>query len=123
MSKKFTQIHISNLKMNSDLNFIEYDSSMPMNIPIDARLKDPTKLLTRFVDKFKGRVLVAAETKGRLEIISQLFKADNKPSIIGDWISFLKSEIKFGITIMPIENGLILNESNIAIITEAQLFG
>lgn len=123
ISKKFTQIHINNLKMDSDLNFIEYDSSMPMNVPVDARSKEPTKLLTQFLNEFKGRVLVAAETKGRLEIISQLFKGDNKPLIIEDWVSFLKSGIKFGITIMPIESGLILNKSNIAVITEAQLFG
>ena len=37
ISKEFTQIHISNLKIDSDLDFIEYDSSMPVGIPVDAR--------------------------------------------------------------------------------------
>ena len=123
ISKEFTQIHISNLKMNSDIDFIEYDSSMPISIPIDARSKNPIKLFNHFLNEFKGRVLIAAETKGRLEIITELFKGGEKPSVIKDWNSFLEGEIQFGITVMPIENGLIINKSNIAVVTEAQLFG
>ena len=70
ITKRFTQIHISNLKTNSDLDFIEYDSSMPISIPIDARSKKPIKLFNHFLNEFKGRVLIAAETKGRLETIT-----------------------------------------------------
>ena len=123
ITKRFTQIHISNLKTNSDLDFIEYDSSMPISIPIDARSKKPIKLFNHFLNEFKGRVLIAAETKGRLETITELFKNKKKPIIIDDWNSFLDGEIQFGITVMPIENGLIINKSNIAIISEMQLFG
>ena len=123
ITKRFTQIHISNLKTNSDLDFIEYDSSMPISIPIDARSKKPIKLFNHFLNEFKGRVLIAAETKGRLETITELFKNKKKPIIIEDWNSFLDGEIQFGITVMPIENGLIINKSNIAIISEMQLFG
>ena len=123
ISKEFTQIHISNLKIDSDLDFIEYDSSMPVGIPVDARLKNPIKLFNNFLNEFKGRVLIAAETKGRLETISELFKKEKKPLKTKNWNSFLEGEIQFGITVMPIEHGLILNKSNIAIVSEAQLFG
>ena len=123
ISKEFSQIYISNLKLESNLDFIEYDSGMPVAIPIDARSKTPTKHFCHFLNNFKGRVLIAAETKGRLETISELFKKDKEPIKTESWDSFLKEEIRFGITVMPIDRGLILNKSNIAIVTESQLFG
>ena len=123
ISNEFTQIHISNLKIDADLDFIEYDSSMPVGIPVDARSKNPIKLFNNFLNEFKGRVLIAAETKGRLETISELFKKEKKPLKTKSWNSFLEGDIQFGITVMPIEHGLILNKSNIAIVSEAQLFG
>ena len=123
ISNEFTQIHISNLKSESNLDIIEYDSSMPVGIPIDIRTKNPIKIFNNFLKEFKGRVLIAAETKGRLESIFELFKKGVKPLKIENWSSFLKGETKFGITVMPIDRGLILNKSNIAVITERQLFG
>ena len=123
ISERFTQIHISNLKTNSNPDFIEYNSSMPTSMPIDARSKDPIKLINHFLNEFKGRVLIAAETKGRLETIKELFKKKTIPKEMEDWNSFLQSNIQFGIAVMAIENGLIIKKPNIAIITEAQLFG
>ena len=45
------------------------------------------------------------------------------PKEMEDRNSFLQSDIKFGIAVMAIENCLIIKKPNIAVITEAQLFG
>jgi len=79
-------------------------------------------LVRRFLDEFDGRVLIAAETQGRRETIMELFKHSGAPNKVESWDSFLYGNVKFGIAIMPIENGLIMHDPNLAIITEAQLF-
>lgn len=121
--KRFPQIHISNLSTESESSVVEYDTEMPTNLSIDARAKDPLTLVKHFLSEFDGRVLIAAETQGRRESILELFKQHDVPAKVDNWHSFLDSDIKFGIAIMPIEHGLIIHEPNIAIITEAQLFG
>lgn len=121
--KQFPQIHILNLGTESDSSTVEYNSEMPTNLSIDARAKEPLTLVKHFLNEFNGRVLIAAETQGRRETIMELFKQHTMPKKVEDWDSFLRSNIEFGIAIMPIENGLIIHEPNIAIITEAQLFG
>jgi len=121
--KRFPQIHISNLSTESELSTVEYDTEMPTNLSIDARAKEPLTLLNHFLDTFHGRVLIAAETQGRRETIMELFKQHDMPAKVKNWQNFLEGDVKFGIAIMPIEYGLIIHEPNIAIITEAQLFG
>lgn len=121
--KQFPQIHISNLATESESAVVEYDTEMPTNLSIDARAKDPLTLVKHFLAEFDGRVLVAAETQGRRETIMELFKQYGMPDKVDNWQSFIQSDVKFAIAIMPIENGLIIHEPNIAVITEAQLFG
>jgi transcription-repair coupling factor (superfamily II helicase) len=121
--KQFPQIHISNLSTEAESSVVEYDTDMPTNLSIDARAKEPLILVKHFLSEFHGRVLIAAETQGRRETILELFKQHDMPDKVENWDSFLQSEVEFGIAIMPIENGLIIHEPNIAIITEAQLFG
>ncbi len=121
--KQFPQIYISRMAEESESTVVEYDTDMPTNLSIDARAKEPLTLVNHFINEFDGRVLIAAETQGRRETIMELFKQHGMPDKVEDWNSFLDSDIKFGIAIMPIEHGLIIHEPNIAIITEAQLFG
>ncbi|MCZ6804745.1 MAG: transcription-repair coupling factor [Proteobacteria bacterium] len=121
--KPFFRIHISNLSTDSESGLVDYDTEMPTNLSIDARAKKPIALVSHFLDEFNGRVLIAAETQGRRETIIELFKQYGVPAKVETWASFLQGEIKFGIAIMPIEHGLIIHNPNIAIITEAQLFG
>ena len=121
--KLYPQVHIENLSTESSSGVIEFDSELPTNLSIDARAKEPLALVKRFLVEFDGRVLIAAETQGRRETIMELFKHSGAPVKIESWDSFLHGNVEFGIAIMPIENGLIMHDPNIAIITEAQLFG
>jgi transcription-repair coupling factor (superfamily II helicase) len=121
--KQYPQINILNILTESDSTLIEYDADMPINLSIDARAKEPLTLVKHFLNEFSGRVLIAAETQGRRESIMELFKQHGMPNKVENWNSFLHGDVEFGIAIMPIEHGLIIHDPNIAIITEAQLFG
>ena len=120
--KLYPQVHIENLSSESNSNIFEFDSELPTNLSIDARAEEPFILVRRFLGEFDGRVLIAAETQGRRETIMELFKHIGTPDKVESWDSFLYGNVEFGIAIMPIENGLIMRNPNLAIITEAQLF-
>ena len=120
--KLYPQVHIENLSSESNSNIFEFDSELPTNLSIDARAEEPFILVRRFLGEFDGRVLIAAETQGRRETIMELFKHIGTPDKVESWDGFLYGNVEFGIAIMPIENGLIMRNPNLAIITEAQLF-
>ncbi len=119
----FHQIQIVTMPTETASDAIQYNTKMPIACSINPRAKEPLSLFKQFLDAFNGRVLIAVETQGRRETIMELFKHHQLPDKIQDWNSFLQSDLKFGIAIMPLEHGLILQEPNIAIITESQLFG
>jgi transcription-repair coupling factor (superfamily II helicase) len=96
----------------------------PPPLSIVARAEQPAEILMRFLHGFTGRVLFAAETAGRRETLLDLLKGHGlHPALFEDWQSFLDSDAPLGLTVAPLEQGLVLDEPRLAIISEAQLFG
>jgi transcription-repair coupling factor (superfamily II helicase) len=94
------------------------------DLTLDAKLTNPAAKLQSFIDNFSGKVLFIAESAGRREaLIDRLrqFKISVKP--VDSWPGFLASEDKFNIAVAPMDQGVLLAEANIAIITESQLSG
>ncbi|MFW5450252.1 MAG: transcription-repair coupling factor, partial [Methylophagaceae bacterium] len=80
--------------------------------------------LLNFITHFKGRILFAAETAGRRETLLELLRDnDVQPKIYQSWDEFIEDDAVLGITVAPLENGLILTTNNVAVIAETQLFG
>ncbi|MEO5702439.1 MAG: CarD family transcriptional regulator, partial [Gammaproteobacteria bacterium] len=101
-----------------------YATRSPPLLTLDARAARPSAILTDFLEKFDGRVLFAAETTGRRETLLELLKGCNlRPNLCADWASFLAAGTSLGITVAPLEYGLVLDEPRIAVIAETQLFG
>ncbi len=120
----FSRIEISNLTTRVEAEAVEYNTDLPTGLLVDTRAKEPLALLNRFLDEFDGRVLIAAETQGRRETIMTLLKKKyGLPPVVDGWHEFLQSDIKLAIAVLPLERGLIIHQPNIAVITEAQLFG
>jgi len=93
---------------------------------LTSEIKSATPLakLKQFVTDWPGRILFTAETAGRREILrEQLNQISIHPESFASWQDFLIGEKKIGITIAALENGLILNENELALITEAMLSG
>ncbi len=99
-------------------------SELP-DVAMDGRAADPAGRLKRFVEEFGGRVLLCAESSGRREaLIDNLSDQNVRLETLDSWQSFLSSpDCKLGITIAPMEQGLLLPGQHLALITETALFG
>lgn len=98
--------------------------SLP-DIAMNGRAAEPAGKLTRFIKDFGGRILICAESSGRREaLIESLGDHRLKPETHDTWQSFLgNSHCSLGITIAPMEQGLVLTGQHLALITETALFG
>ncbi|RBP30071.1 transcription-repair coupling factor [Marinobacter pelagius] len=95
------------------------------DVAMDGRAADPAARLKRFIEEFGGRVLIGAESSGRREaLIENLSNHDLKPRNLEDWQSFISQEsCPLAITIAPMEQGLVLPQQHLALVTETALFG
>jgi len=81
-------------------------------------------MLQDFLESYRGRVLFAAETAGRCEVLSQMLHDwEIHPQQVEDWSTFVSSDTTIGITVGPLEHGLLLEHPALAIISEPQIFG
>lgn len=103
---------------------VNYDTAAPPVVTIQARSAEPAAALRHFMTNFEGRVLVAGESTGRREVILDTLRGFGlQPKVFDGWRSFVDSGESFGITVAPLETGLVLRQPAVALITDAQLFG
>ena len=104
---------------------IEFRTSDPPVLPVDPHSASPyEKLISYIHDAASRRILIAAETPGRHEALASLLsqhKVDPQP--VAGWSAFVKNKIDLAISVAPIERGLLMNEQNLEIICETQLYG
>ncbi|KEF31988.1 Transcription-repair coupling factor [Marinobacter nitratireducens] len=95
------------------------------DISMDGRATEPARRLKQFLGDFSGRVLICAESSGRREaLIENLADHGLKPRPVEDWRSFLNDDqCTLGISIAPMEQGILLPDQHLALITETALFG
>jgi transcription-repair coupling factor (superfamily II helicase) len=95
------------------------------NVAMDGRAADPAGRLRNFLQEFGGRVLIGAESSGRREALLQDLKAYGlAAATVADWHGFLHQDsCRLGITIAPLEQGLVLPTHRLALVTETALFG
>ncbi len=90
----------------------------------DAKASEPLGRLRRFIEEFPGRVLFAAESAGRREVLLELLaRIKLRPQEVEGWTGFLASTERLAITIAPLDEGLLLHEPPVALIAETLLFG
>jgi len=95
------------------------------DVAMDGRAADPAGRLKRFISEFHGRVLICAESSGRREaLIENLADHGLKLSTLENWQAFVSDPpATLGITVAPMEYGLLLPDHHLALITETALFG
>ncbi len=101
-----------------------FPTAAPHDLRVDTRAETPFGPLDDFLSEFKGRVLLAADSPGRREVLQEMLRA-NGHSIthVQGWDEFSNGNSRLALTVAPDIGGLTLNEPPIALITEAQLFG
>jgi len=122
--KKLPRTDLQHFEVADDPNAVNYATLAPSNLTLDARAERPTAALTSFVNGFDGRILFAAESAGRREaLLETLHGCELYPTEFENWNSFVDSDARTGITVAPLEHGLLLNEPRLAVIAEPQLYG
>ncbi len=80
--------------------------------------------LAAFCDVQKGRLLIAADSLGRQDLIQSKLQSAKQPFILFEDIqSFINSSAPRGICIAPIEHGVLLKQQHLQIMDEGCLFG
>src|SRR5450631_3754860 len=101
-----------------------FASSAPAVIRIDARAEQPAAELVAHLAASPARVLLAAESAGRRELLLDLLRGRGiQAKVFENFASFVASDQKLGITVSPAVSGLRLDSPPLEILTESQLFG
>jgi transcription-repair coupling factor (superfamily II helicase) len=93
-------------------------------LALQARASRPAGALQDFLASRPGRVLFLAESAGRREqLLASLKDFGIQPRMVDDWHAFAESDIELGLTVSPLEQGLWVENPNLVLIGEAQLYG
>jgi transcription-repair coupling factor (superfamily II helicase) len=93
-------------------------------VQINARSERPAGALAEFVRGFPGRILFAAESPGRREMLADFLRQEQLAAAeTAGWADFLASPARIMLGVAPIDQGLLLASAGLAIITERELFG
>jgi transcription-repair coupling factor (superfamily II helicase) len=101
-----------------------FPTAAPQEWKVDLRADKPLAPLAGFVQTFPGRVLLAADSAGRREVLLEMLRATGiTPAAAAGWHDFVDGSAHFSITIAPEMAGLNIVTPQIAVLGEAQLFG
>jgi transcription-repair coupling factor (superfamily II helicase) len=100
-----------------------FDTQAAPDLHIHERGNEPAAALLEFTRNYPGRIMFAADTKGRREVLSETLRAFGiRAQRSETWSEFQSSGASLGLSVLPIEQGFIVGD-DIAILTESQLFG
>ena len=103
---------------------INLPARMAPAMKIEGRYEDAAAAMMQFIAQFEGRILFTADSAGRRESVFDMLTGRGlEIARFESWSEFLDSAIPIGIAIAPIENGMLLPESRLALVSEQQLFG
>ena len=121
----YPQVHIGNTGIDAGgSKTVTFNTGVPKKLPVNVRAQAPLAVFHRFMDEFAGRMLIVAESVGRRETIVELFRDEKtRPVLCRDWNEFMAQEVRFGLTVAPLERGAVLEQPSLAVLSESQLFG
>ncbi|BAW80398.1 transcription-repair coupling factor [Candidatus Nitrosoglobus terrae] len=122
--KKIPRISLQSPALDKKLNYHNFATQPPSSLILNPRALQPLGSLIQFIENFQGRILFVAETVGRREsLLDLLMGIEVCPRPFESWQTFLESQEYLGITVSPLQQGLLLTNPSIAVIAESQLFG
>jgi transcription-repair coupling factor (superfamily II helicase) len=122
----FTRVDVDSFKIDEELGAggHNFATSAPREWRVDLRTERPLAPLEDFLDSFPGRVLLAADSAGRREVLLEMLRGHGlKPRVVAGWHEFVDGDAPFAISIAPEMAGLHVTSPPIAVLGEAQLFG
>jgi transcription-repair coupling factor (superfamily II helicase) len=102
----------------------EFATTAPPDFRLDARAAQPLAPLTSFLDSYAGRVLIAADSPGRREVIAEMLGAHGRrPRAVQSWEQFAGGDARLAIHVAEDIGALALREPPLLLLGESQLFG
>ncbi len=93
------------------------------NIAVNRHADNPIQAFTQFLNSYDGRTLLLADSLGRREIMSgYLLEYGLKAVACEDYAAFLQDNSKLMLGIAPLQNGFLLPDEQLAIVTETELY-
>ncbi|MDA0789952.1 MAG: transcription-repair coupling factor [Proteobacteria bacterium] len=97
--------------------------SLP-DVSVNERGQHPLERLSGILSGTKARLLIAAESNGRREIIDDLLTRHHiQAAMVPNWRGFLESSLRLCLTVGAIDRGFYDPDAGIMLISEQQLFG
>jgi transcription-repair coupling factor (superfamily II helicase) len=125
----FTRIDFESFKIDNEVlsegqRGFNFATAAPQEWRVDLRSERPLAPLEDFLDTFPGRVLLAADSAGRREVLLEMLRKHGlKPAGVAGWHEFVDSKAAFALCVAPEMAGLNIVSPPIAVLGEAQLFG
>lgn len=102
---------------------VRFDTQIAPDLHIHERGNEPAAALLEFTQDYPGRIMFAADTTGRREVLSETLRAFGiRPQRFESWTEFQTSGASLGLTVLPVEQGFVAGK-DLAVLTESQLFG
>ncbi len=122
--KSYPRIDLRRARVDAN-NHFDFEFQQLPDLTVNDRGNHPLAKLADFLKPGNRKVLIAAETNGRREIVDELLRKNQlTPEIVGDWNSFLlDDEHALYLAVAPIERGFYDQTSGCVLLTEQQLFG
>jgi transcription-repair coupling factor (superfamily II helicase) len=96
----------------------------PPELRLDPRAEAPLAPLDAWLAGYDGRVLIAADSPGRREVLAQMLRAHGRPiAPVEGWGTFAGGTERFALTVAPDIDGLSITEPAITVLAESRLFG
>jgi transcription-repair coupling factor (superfamily II helicase) len=125
----FTRVELESFKIDDELfseaqGAFNFPTAAPQEWRVDLRAERPLAPLENFLDMYKGRVLLAADSAGRREVLLEMLRKHGlKPAGVAGWHEFVDSKAAFALCVAPEMAGLNILAPPIVVLGEAQLFG
>ena len=93
----FTRIDLESFKIEDELcrKGYNFPTAAPQEWRVDLRAERPLAPLENFLDTFPGRVLLAADSAGRREVLLEMLRTHGlKPAGVAGWHEFVDSKAR-----------------------------
>ncbi len=122
--KRFARIQLEAEAVSSRAGRCNLPFTPAPELPVAAQSSQPLATLSAFIEERPTRLLFCAETAGRREVLLELLaQIDLRPQLFSDLDSFVAADQRFGILVAPIDRSLWLQEPDLLLLVENQLYG
>jgi transcription-repair coupling factor (superfamily II helicase) len=106
------------------IEVVELGTSEAPAARLDARREETIRAFAERLASHPGRVLLAAESPGRRELLFDLLRPFGvEPRTVAGWHEFLAGDEPVAVTVAPLASGMVLADPPVTLYAEEQLFG